>query len=62
MRYELRKNRKPNISYFHAFGSKCFVHNNRKKILGTFDGKSDKGIFLGYSHPLARLIEFSTKG
>ena len=47
--YELWKNRKPNISYFHAFGSKCFVHNNGKESIGNFDAKSDEGIFLRYS-------------
>ena len=47
--YELWKDRKPNISYFHAFGSRCFIHNNGKKILGKFDAKSDDGIFLGYA-------------
>ena len=47
--YELYKGRKPNISYFHAFGCKCFVLNNGKDNLGKFDPKSDEGIFLGYS-------------
>jgi hypothetical protein len=47
--YELFKGRKPNISYFHIFGCKCFVLNNDKDNLGKFDEKSDEGIFLGYS-------------
>ena len=47
--YELWKGRLPNISYFHAFGYKCFVHNNGKETLGKFNAKSDEGIFLGYS-------------
>ena len=47
--YELWKGRLPNISYFHAFRCKCFVHNNRKETLGNFDAKFDEGIFLGYS-------------
>lgn len=47
--YELYKGRKPNISYFHIFGCKCFVLNNGKDNLGKFDAKSDEGIFLGYS-------------
>ena len=47
--YELFKERKPNISYFHPFGCKCFVLNNGKDNLGKFDAKSDEGIFLGYS-------------
>ena len=47
--YKLWKNRKPNIFYSHAFGSKCFVHNNKKETLEKFDAKSDEGIFCGYS-------------
>ena len=47
--YELFRERKPNISYFHPFGCKCFVLNNGKNNLGKFDAKSDEGIFLGYS-------------
>ena len=47
--YELFRERKPNISYFHPFGCKCFVLNNSKDILGKFDAKSDEGIFLSYS-------------
>ncbi len=47
--YELWKGKKPNISYFHAFGCKCFVLNNGKDNLGKFDAKSDEAIFVGYS-------------
>ncbi|CAN1215725.1 Retrovirus-related Pol polyprotein from transposon TNT 1-94, partial [Linum perenne] len=46
--FELLKGRKPNISYFHPFGCKCFLLNS-KDSLGKFDAKSDEGIFLGYS-------------
>ena len=46
--YELWKNRKPNISYFHVFGCYCYILND-KENLGKFDSKSDKGIFLGYA-------------
>ena len=46
--YELWKGRKSNISYFHIFGSECFILNTRDK-LSKFDPKSDLGIFLGYS-------------
>ena len=46
--YELWKNKKPNISYFKVFGSKCFILNI-KDNLGKFDAKSNVGIFLGYS-------------
>ncbi|GKV15616.1 hypothetical protein SLEP1_g26391 [Rubroshorea leprosula] len=47
--YEIYKGRKPKISYFRAFGCKCFVLNNGKDSLGKFDSKSDEGIFVGYS-------------
>ncbi|KAK8608159.1 hypothetical protein V6N13_023590 [Hibiscus sabdariffa] len=47
--YEILKNKRPNISYFHPFGCKCFVLNNGKENLGKFDAKSDEAIFLGYS-------------
>lgn len=43
------KGRKPNVSYFHAFECKCFIHNNGKENLDKFDARSDEGIFLGYS-------------
>ncbi|CAN0908181.1 Retrovirus-related Pol polyprotein from transposon RE1, partial [Linum grandiflorum] len=43
------KNLKPNISYFHPFGCRCFILNT-KDHLGKFDAKSDEGIFLGYSN------------
>jgi len=46
--YELWKNIKPNISYFHIFGCYCYILND-KENLGKFDSKSDKGIFLGYA-------------
>ena len=47
--YELWKGRKPNVSYFHVFGSKCFIHNNGSHSLRTFDPKADEGTFLGYA-------------
>ena len=37
--YELWKNRKPNISYFHLFGCECFMLNT-KENLGKFDSKA----------------------
>jgi len=46
--YELWKDIKPSISYFHIFAYYCYILNNKKK-LGKFDPKSDKAIFLGYS-------------
>ena len=47
--YELWKDRKPNLDYFHAFGCKCFIYNNDKDNLEKIDPKSDERIFLGYS-------------
>ncbi|GAV65969.1 hypothetical protein CFOL_v3_09481 [Cephalotus follicularis] len=47
--YELWGGRKPNIGYFHAFGCKCFIHNNGKGHVAKFNSKADEGIFLGYS-------------
>ena len=47
--YDLWKGKKPSVSYFHIFGSTCYVFNDREH-LGKFDSKSDIGIFLGYSN------------
>ena len=38
-RYELWKNKKPNISYFHPFGCECFMLNT-KGNLGKFYSKA----------------------
>ena len=46
--YELWKNRKPNISYFHPFGCTCFILNT-KEHLNKFDSKAQKSLMLGYS-------------
>ncbi|KAK1550932.1 hypothetical protein Q3G72_027164 [Acer saccharum] len=40
--------RKPNVSYFHSFGSKCYILNDHDQ-LGKFDAMSDDGIFIGYA-------------
>ena len=47
--YELWKDRKPNLDYFHAFGCRYFIKNNGKDNLKKFDPKSNERIFLGYS-------------
>jgi len=40
--------------HLRVFGSKCYVPNNGKEPLGTFDPRSDETIFLGYfSHSKA---------
>ncbi|CAJ2654309.1 unnamed protein product [Trifolium pratense] len=46
--YELWKNRKPIVKYFHVFGSKCYILADREPRR-KLDPKSDEGIFLGYS-------------
>lgn len=46
--FELYMDRKPNISYFRAFGSKCFVLDQSLRV-NKFDSKSIEGIFVGYS-------------
>lgn len=46
--YELFKGIKPSNSYFHQFGCRCYILNN-KVHLNNFDAKAQKGIFLGYS-------------
>ncbi|KAI3752793.1 hypothetical protein L2E82_24830 [Cichorium intybus] len=66
--YEVINNRKPNIKFFHIFGCRCFIKNN-KDHLSKFESRSDEGIFLGYSFTSAayrvlnkrtRVIEEST--
>ena len=46
--YELWKGKKSNIGFFHVFGCKYYVLND-KANLGKFDSKSDEAIFLSYS-------------
>lgn len=46
--YEILNNRKPNIKFFHVFGSRCFIFNS-KEDRNKFDVKADEGIFHGYS-------------
>ncbi|GJT59805.1 retrovirus-related pol polyprotein from transposon TNT 1-94 [Tanacetum coccineum] len=45
--YELIKGRKPNVQYFHVFGSLCYLPNDRDD-LGKMKPKADIGI-VGYS-------------
>ena len=46
---ELYFERKSDISHFHIFRCKCYVHNNNKDNLDKFDLKSDETWFIGYS-------------
>ncbi|GJY41204.1 retrovirus-related pol polyprotein from transposon TNT 1-94 [Tanacetum coccineum] len=45
--YELIKGRKPNVQYFHVFGSLCYPTNDRDD-LGKMKPKADIDIFVGY--------------
>ena len=38
--YEIWRGKKPNLKYFHEFGSTCFILNDREKR-SKFDAKSD---------------------
>ncbi|KAL4030315.1 hypothetical protein IC575_008551 [Cucumis melo] len=46
--YELRKDRKPNVKYFHVFGTACYILVDRE-YRQKWDAKSKQGIFFGYS-------------
>ncbi|GJZ81698.1 retrovirus-related pol polyprotein from transposon TNT 1-94 [Tanacetum coccineum] len=46
--YELIRGRKPNIQYFHVFGSLCYPTNDHDDLL-KMKPKADIGIFIGYS-------------
>ncbi|GJS52771.1 retrovirus-related pol polyprotein from transposon TNT 1-94 [Tanacetum coccineum] len=46
--YELLHGRKPNVEYFHVFGSLCYPTNDRDD-LGKMKPKADIGVFIGYS-------------
>ena len=46
--YEILKDRKPDVSFFHVFGCICYILNQRDPR-SKFEPKADKGIFVGYS-------------
>ena len=46
--YEIWKDKKLNLGYFHIFGCICYILNNREQLC-KFQPKSDKGVFFGYS-------------
>nr|KAJ0190081.1 hypothetical protein LSAT_V11C800430260 [Lactuca sativa] len=46
--YEMLKDRKPDVSFFHVFGCLCYILNQRDPR-SKFEPKADKGIFVGYS-------------
>nr|AAV44188.1 putative polyprotein [Oryza sativa Japonica Group] len=45
--YELLSGKKPNVSYFRVFGSKCFILSKRPRS-SKFSPKVDEGFLLGY--------------
>jgi hypothetical protein len=59
-RYELMHERAPRVSYFRAFGCRCFIL--KKGMLDKFESRSSDGIFLGYaSHSQAfRVLNLDT--
>ncbi|GJZ90634.1 retrovirus-related pol polyprotein from transposon TNT 1-94 [Tanacetum coccineum] len=46
--YELMHDKKPNLSFFHVFGSPCYPTNDSEK-LGKINEKADIDIFVGYT-------------
>ncbi|GKG33956.1 retrovirus-related pol polyprotein from transposon TNT 1-94, partial [Tanacetum coccineum] len=46
--YELMQDKKPDLSFFHVFGSLCYPTNDHDD-LGKFDAKADIEIFVGYA-------------
>ncbi|GKC52745.1 integrase, catalytic region, zinc finger, CCHC-type containing protein [Tanacetum coccineum] len=46
--YELMQDKKPDLSFFHVFGSLYYPTNDHDD-LGKFDAKADIGIFVGYA-------------
>nr|KAJ0208966.1 hypothetical protein LSAT_V11C400171360 [Lactuca sativa] len=46
--YEMLKDRKPDVPFFHVFGCICYILNQRDPR-SKFEPKADKGIFVGYS-------------
>ncbi|GJW17508.1 retrovirus-related pol polyprotein from transposon TNT 1-94 [Tanacetum coccineum] len=46
--YELMHDKKPDLSFFHGFGSLCYPTNNSED-LGKLNAKADIDIFIGYA-------------
>src|SRR4051812_23563313 len=58
--YELWKNRKPNISYFHPFVCVCYILSTEDH-LNKFDSKAQKCFLLGYSEHSKGYRVYNTK-
>nr|GEW73258.1 hypothetical protein [Tanacetum cinerariifolium] len=46
--YDLMRDKKPDLSFFHVFGALCYPTNDNDN-LGKLDAKADIGIFIGYA-------------
>ena len=46
--YEIWKGKKSTVSYFHIFGSECYILQDREQK-AKFDSRCMEGIFLGYA-------------
>jgi hypothetical protein len=57
--YELLTGKKPNVSYFRVFGSKCFILVKRGRK-SKFAPKAVEGFLLGYDSNTRAYIESST--
>nr|GEZ73047.1 hypothetical protein [Tanacetum cinerariifolium] len=58
--YELIRGRKPNVQYFHEFGSLCYPTNDRDD-LEKMKPKADIGIFVGYSESSRRFCIYNCR-
>ncbi|GAA0142668.1 hypothetical protein LIER_03512 [Lithospermum erythrorhizon] len=58
--YEIWRGRKPNVQYFHEFGSLCYILVDREPR-EKFNVKSDEDIFLGYSRHSRALCVFNKR-
>ncbi|KAJ9561842.1 hypothetical protein OSB04_007002 [Centaurea solstitialis] len=67
--YQILHNKRPNIKFFHVFGCKYYLLNDREPI-GKFDPKGNDAIFIGYSWdsvayrvyiPRSRIVVTSSK-
>ncbi|GJT41428.1 hypothetical protein Tco_0941293 [Tanacetum coccineum] len=43
------KDKKPDLSFFHVFGTLSYPTNDNDMDLGKLDAKADNGIFVGYA-------------
>ncbi|GJR97788.1 retrovirus-related pol polyprotein from transposon TNT 1-94 [Tanacetum coccineum] len=53
--HELMQDKKPDLSFFHVFGSVCYPSNDNED-LGKFDAKADIGIFIKVAAPRAEVL------